>query len=172
MPQAGRFPSRPRRWIPLLRSAAAFGALFGSACQIYVPLDPPAPAIGSSVRVLITPDAAQRLAREEGRRQPQHLDGRFVGTRGDSVRISVLLDRDPRYAQQSLRHELSLSRSEVVQFQGEVISRRRTTLLGVGVVGLLVYLFSQFSSSGGDPGPKNGPDPNAPLFSIGIPISR
>jgi len=172
MPQAGGFPSRPRRWIPLLRSAAAFGALFGSACHVYVPLDQPTPALGASVRVLITPDAAQRVAQEEGRPVSQHLDGRFVGTRGDSVRVSVLLDRDPRYARQSLRHELFLSRSEVVQFQGAVISGRRTTLLGVGVVGLLALLISQYSSSGGDPGGQDGPDPNAPQLRIDIPIFR
>lgn len=172
MPQAGAFPSRPRRWTSLLRSAAAFGALFGSACHIYVPLDEPTPALGASVRVSITPDAAQALAGAVGRPVLQNLDGRFVGTRGDSVLVSVLMDRDPRYAQQSLRQEFSVSRSDIIQLQGQVISRRRTTLFGVGVVGLLALLVSQYSSSGGDPGPQNGPDPNAPLFSIGIPISR
>ena len=172
MPQAGGFPPRPRRWIPLLRSAAAFGALFGSACHVYVPLDEPAPALGSAVRVSITPDAAQALAQNMGRPVLQHLDGRFVGTREDSVRISVLIDRDARYEQQSLRQELSVARSDVVQFQGQVISNRRTVLLGAGVVGLLVLVYSQMSSTSGDPGAGNSPEPGAPQFRIGIPIFR
>ena len=172
MPQVGAFPSRPRRWTSVLRSAAAIGALFGSACHIYVPLDQATPALGASVRVSITPDGAQALARAVGGPVLRNLDGRFVGTRGDSIRVSVLMDRDPRYAQQNLRQEFSVSRSDIVQLQSQVISRKRTTLFGVGVVGLLAMLASQFSSSGGDPGSQNGPDPNAPLFHIGFPISR
>ena len=165
-------PSRPRRCMPLLRSAAALGALFGSACHVYVPLDQPAPALDSSVRVSITPSAAQALAQEVGRPVVQNLDGRFVGTRGDSIRVSVLMDRDPRYAGRNLRHELAVSRSDVVQIQGEVISTRRTALVGVGGVGLLALLISRFSSSGGDPGDQGGPDPNSPQFRFGISISR
>jgi hypothetical protein len=173
MPQAGGFTPRPRRWIHLLRSAAAVGALFGSACHVYAPLDQPVPTLGSAVRVSITPDAAQRVARETGRPALQQVDGQFVGSQGDSVRISVLIDRDPRYAQQTLRQVFSFSQSDVVQYQSHVFSRRRTTLLGVGAVGLLALLISQYASSGGDPGPTDGgPDPGSPAIRIGIPIFR
>ena len=170
MPQAGGFPSRPRRWTPLLRSAAAVGALLGSACHVYAPLEQPTPDPGSSVRVSITPDAARRVALQTGRPALQQVEGRFVESRGDSLRLSVLADRDPRYAQQTLRQVLSFSRSDIVQTQSQVFSGRRTAMLGVGAVGLLALLISQYESSGGDPGHSSGPEPGSPAIRIGIPI--
>jgi len=95
-----------------------------------------------------------------------------VESQGDSVRISVLIDSDPRYAQQRLRQAFSFSQSDIVEYQSHVFSGRRTTLLGVGAVGLLALLISQYAASGGDPGPSNGPDPQAPMIRIGIPIFR
>jgi hypothetical protein len=121
---------------------------------------------------LITPDAARRVALETGRPAIQNVEGRFLESQGDSVRLSVLTDRDPRYAQQSLRQVFSFSQSDVVQYQSQVFSRRRTTLLGVGAVGLLALLISSYESSGGDPGPSNGPEPGAPAIRIEIPIFR
>ncbi len=170
MPQVGAFPSRPRRWTSVLRSAATIGALFGSACHIYVPLEQATPALGASVRVSITPDAAQALAGAVGRPVLQDLDGRFVGTRGDSLRISVLMDRDPRYVQQTLRQEFAVSSSEIVQIQAQVISAKRTALFGLGVAGLLSMLFTQRSATSGDPGGQDSPSPGAPQIRVGIPI--
>lgn len=172
MPQAGGFPSRPRRWTTLLRSAAAVGVLLGSACHVYAPLEQPTPDPGSSVRFSITPDAARRVALQTGMPALQHVEGRFLESQGDSVRLSVLTDRDPRYAQQRLRQMLSFSRSDIVQMHSQVFSGRRTALLSVGAVGLLALLIRQYESSGGDPGPSNGPDPAAPAIRIRIPIFR
>jgi hypothetical protein len=103
---------------------------------------------------------------------PQDLKGRYEGSAGDSIRVSVLIEQDPRYPQQRLRQEFSVSRSEVIQVQTEVFSRRRTTLLGVGVVGLVAVLISQYSSSGGDQGPSDGPPDVSPAIRVGIPIFR
>ena len=63
---------------------------------------------------------------------------------------------------------LSFSDSEIVQIQSHVFSGRRTALLGVGAAGLLALLVSSYESSGGDPGPSNGPDPGSPMIRIGL----
>jgi threonine dehydratase len=93
-------------------------------------------------------------------------------SQGDSLRLSVLTERDPRYAQQTLRQVLSFSDSDIIQVERQVFSGRRTALLSAGAVGLLALLISQWESSGGDPGPSTGPDPGSPAVRIGIPIFR
>jgi hypothetical protein len=103
---------------------------------------------------------------------PPHLEGRYVASQGDSVRVAVLMEQNG-YAGQRMRQEFSVSHSEVVQIQSEVFSRRRTMLLGVGVVGILAVVFNQYSATNADPGNSNGPNPDAPAIrTIGISISR
>ena len=137
--------------MPLARRAAALGVLFTSACQVYVPAGTPAPTPGSSVRVLIEPDAVERVREEAGQPMPPYLKGRLLGSGGDSVRVSVLMPVSPQDVQRN-RQVFSVSYSEVLEIQREALSRPRTALLAATVLGLLVLAFASAESSGGSQG--------------------
>ncbi len=171
---ARRRTGRSRWRLRLSRGAAALALLFGSACRVYVPVASSAPAPGTSVRVFIQPDAVQRVRQEAaGQPMPPHLDGRLLGSNGDSVRISVLMALAPP-ATQRTRQVFSIASSEVVEMQREVFSRNRTVLLGATVATLLGLAFNAITSSGGaQPDiPGGGDPPPSIIAAFRIVISR
>ncbi len=161
MSSGGRGRTGLSGWrLPLSRGAATLGVLFSYACQVYVPAGTPAPTPGTLVRVLIEPDAVQRVSEEAGQPMPPYLRGRLLGSSGDSVRVSVLMPVNPQDVQRN-RQVFSVASSEVLEIQRQALSRPRTALLGGTVAALLVLAFTSAESSGGSQGqvPDQGDPP-------------
>jgi hypothetical protein len=136
-------------------------------CFTYVPADPQLVPADETVRVVLHPDAARRLAGGTAASGPGFLEGTIVSITPDSLRLSVpVAGREHRgTAFENVRQTYRLTRSEVLEFQTREFSRGRTVAMGAVAGAGLAFILTQvfdLGGSGGDPGgggPPNGPAP-------------
>ncbi|TVP49556.1 MAG: hypothetical protein EA350_01870 [Gemmatimonadales bacterium] len=111
-----------------------------SGCVHYTPVSGEFPGAGDEIRVVLTPEASERISSRTGRNL-QQFEGRTAGspTVGDSLRIMVSLG-DPmgRVGPDTPRATIAVHRSEITSLDRKEISRTRTAMAGVAV-GAVVF---------------------------------
>ena len=150
---------RPRRWRPL--GAAACAALLGvqAACYSYQPLQFGAVPSDRRVAVVLNDSGRAALAERVGSAM-EYLDGRVVGTRGDSLVLSVFKTRDLRGDEARWTGEaVAIPNTGIAGYRNRAISKSRSLLLTATMVGVFLVVTSRSLDVFGDP---KGEDPVPP----------
>lgn len=141
-------------------SGALFLAVLAtSGCYHYVAIDPDAIAPDETVRVNVTPAAAQRFSGDLGVYTTE-VDGKLASLGADSLTVAVPIERKYRgIAIDSTAQTLTLAKSELVDVRRSELSRGRTALTVAGVLAgfaLLVHAVVQLTN------PNPGTDTTVP----------
>lgn len=130
---------RRRRLIPLL------ALILAPACFRYQAVELGTVSPREEVRVVLTDDAAVRLALNYGAIS-KRLEGQLSPTGADSLMLAVWIGRN--YAGTSFenaRQRLSLGRGEVVEVRRRTFSPTRTAIVTAGVLGVLGIIIDRIA---------------------------
>lgn len=158
-----------RRWtlMPL------FVACFTAGCYTYSPMSG-VPPVGSDVRVTLSDDEALRVSEQTGDLS-RTVDGRFTGTVGDTVFLSVVTFRAAAEVAGSrqLRQSLAISQVGLEGFASKELSLVRSGLVA-GLAGAgMVLVIREVVVGGSDDPDGDGGNPTGTLIPIiRIPIGR
>lgn len=116
-----------------------------NGCFRYVPVQTGAVRPNEEVRVLLTDEAALRMAREFGAFTGQ-LEGQLAPHGPDSLALSVLIAQNYRGTSlANVRQTLALGRGEVVEVRRRQLSTKYTVLATAGVVGGFAFMVHQLT---------------------------
>jgi hypothetical protein len=143
--------------------------LSGPACYNYVPVEVGAVPPGEDVRLRMTREGGEELARIlESNEIRVEVSGQFEGVERGSVLLRVPVVRDPTGSRPDIQQVVHLPEAEVLTVDRRELSAGKTAaLVGVGVgavVVLLTQVFEVFDDSG-----RGGDDPEVslvPLFNL------
>jgi hypothetical protein len=125
-----------------------------------VPVQPALVRPNEEVRVIITDQAATRVARELGT-FTSRLDGQLAPLGSDSIAISVLIARGYQgTALEGVRQTLAVQRGEVAEVRRRQFSRKYSLLTAAAVVTGFVILVNSLTQQ---------EDPNIPPGNIDVP---
>ena len=144
-----------------------------AACYTYRPIAG-TPPVGSDVRVNVTDEEALRL-REQTGDLSLTVDGRFTGTSGDSVFISVATYRTAATAgSRQMRQALAISREGLEGFASRELSYLRSGIVGViAGTGMVLVMREVIVGGSNDDIDENGGNPTGTLIPIiRIPVGR
>lgn len=155
------------------RAAVALAALwFSAACYTYRPISG-MPPVGSDVRVTVTDAEALRL-REQTGDLAHDLDGRFTGTSGDTLFLSVITYRtEATSGSRQMRQALAISRDGLDGLASRRLSYLRTGILGALAGTGMVLVMREVVVGGTNTDNGDGGNPIGTLIPIiRIPVGR
>ena len=156
--------------------APALLALLCSGCFSYVPAEIGSLGPQRDVRLELTRVGFAQLPEIPNRPGPD-LSGRVERTEGDRIilRVPVAIRTDGMVTG-TIRQEVVIPAADIVRVEQRVFSRRRTAVVALGGLGMLVGTVMAFGSGG----PPVGQEPEKPIdeeagstsgFSLTLPIS-
>lgn len=156
------------------RTLVALVVMWSSAaCYTYRPIAG-VPPVGSDVRVTVTDEEALRL-REQTGELSHTLDGRYTGTSGDTLFLSVATFRtEVTSGARQMRQALAISREGLEGFASRELSYLRSGIVGaLAGTGMLLVVREVVVGGGGDDTDENGGNPTGTLIPIiRIPVGR
>ena len=130
----------------------AASALTSGACYRYTPIDSPAPALGSEVRLRLTDAGAITMAPLVGNRI-EVVDGHVSSVADTSVTLSVTQTTDRLGAEVPWKGErVVFPRATVAGFERRSLDKGKSYLMGGITAGLVAAVGIGFSISGGGSG--------------------
>ena len=130
----------------------AASALTSGACYRYTPIDSPAPALGSEVRLRLTDAGAITMAPLVGNRI-EVVDGHVSSVADTSVTLSVTQTTDRLGSEVPWKGEqVVFPRTTVAGFERRSLDKGKSYLMGGITAGLVAAVGIGFSISGGGSG--------------------
>ena len=156
------------------RTVLALVVLWHSAaCYTYRPIAG-VPPVGSDVRVTVTDEEALRL-REQTGDISLTVDGRFTGTSGDTLYLSVVTFRaSATSGSRQMRQALAISRDGLEGFASKEWSYVRSGIVGaLAGTGIVFVMREVIVGGSSDDIDENGGNPTGTLIPIiRIPLGR
>jgi len=144
-------------------------ALFATACYSYTPIRAGTVEPGVNVRARVSAAAGERIAPLLGT-TPRVLTGKLISDVRDTVILEVPTVTQAAIGSsvQTLHQRVSLSKSDVIEWEIRTLDRRRTYALVVGAAAVAVSVLIKLKGEpGSDPPPGNGGVDNlVPLFRL------
>ncbi len=143
-----------------------------AACYTYRPIAG-VPQVGTDVRVTVTDEEALRL-REQTGELSNTVDGRYAGTSGDTLFLSVATYRTAAAAgSRQMRQALAISQDGLEGFASRELSYLRSGIVGaLAGTGMFLVMRQVIAVGGNDPD-ENGGNPIGTLVPIiRIPVGR
>ena len=160
-----------RRWP---RTLLVFVVMWpAAACYTYRPIAG-VPSVGSDVRVTVTDEEALRL-REQTGDLSNTLDGRYTGTSGDTLFLSVATFRtEVTSGARQMRRALAISRNGLEGFASKELSYVRSGIVGaLAGAGMFLVMREVIVGGSNDNPDENGGNPTGTLIPIiRIPVGR
>lgn len=143
-----------------------------AGCYTYRPITG-IPSVGSDVRVTVTDEEALRL-REQTGDLSNTLDGRFTGTAGDTLFLSVATYRTAATAgSRQMRQALAISRDGLEGFASRRLSYVRSGIVGALAGTGMVMVMREVIVGGTNTDDGDGGNPTGTLIPIiRIPVGR
>ena len=139
-------------------------------CYTYSAVEGDSPPAGTEVRVRLTAPGARALAERSDHSFGSRLQGRLVGTTGDSTTVRVARSvNQPALGGRTTQSEVSYIRLSVPNSQVRAIERRNFSYLKTGALvaagGVALRLFLELPEVIGDggSGPMDQPPPPSPV---------
>ena len=130
----------------------AASALTSGACYRYTPIDSPAPALGSEVRLRLTDAGAITMAPLVGNRI-ELVDGHISSVSDTAVTLSVTQTTDRLGSEVTWKGEqVVFPRTTVSGFERRSLDKGKSYLMGGITAGLVAAVGIGFSISGGGSG--------------------
>lgn len=154
----------------LRRFALCAGLLLAPGCYSYVPTDMSLVPQGEHLRLLVTREGSQEVARimDSNELRPT-VRGQFMGRDDQSLLLQVPVSRDPEGIRQNINQVVRIPEGEVLTVDRRQFSKGKTALVVGGAVAagafLLTQIFDVFNDSS-DP----GTDPDLYIGLFGVPI--
>jgi hypothetical protein len=144
-------------------------ALFATACYSYTPIQVGAVQPGVDVRARVSAAAGERIAPLLGT-TPRVLTGKFISDVSDTIILEVPTVTQATIGStvQTLHQRVSLSKSDVIEWEIRTLDRRRTYALVIGAAAVAVSVLIKLKGEpGSDQPPGNGGVDNlVPLFRL------
>jgi hypothetical protein len=159
---------RRAAWIPAVLAVCATAA----GCFSYVPIDTFRARQGEDVRVVLYPEAAQRVAQEYGSLGDQ-LIGQLTLVGPDSAMVAAWVGQGFSGTQfGTARQAIPLRRRDIAQVQRRQLSVQKTVLATAASVGLVAILAARLAAANDGPGEEPDPPPPPPPLDAIVGASR
>ncbi len=142
-----------------------------TGCYAYNAVAPESVPVGASVRTRISPSQAERVGEVLGR-EDRVLEGTVVQSGSETLLLAVpSVGRTPGMPTESLRQNLPIPQSEVVELEIRRLDPWRTGALVAGVAAVLGYVvYEAFDAGGGSPNQGRPGGDQSRIAVISIPI--
>jgi hypothetical protein len=156
-----------------LRLTPLLLALLAPACFRYQAVDLGAVSPQEEVRVLLTDEAAVRLALNYGAIN-KRLEGQLAPAASDSLMLAVWIGRNyVGTSFENARQRLSLGRGEIMEVRRRTFSPARTAIVTAGVIGVIGIIIDRIGFlENPNPLPGGGRGDVPDQDGITIPIGR